>query len=91
MNCICQIREEIMHYEAVTRYEREEELIAPFPAAKVNTAIAPTSCSHHLLPLPNTINLPLLLAATCDSKKLHTKLHQKHKMEWMLSLLHQKL
>ena len=31
------MREEIMHYEAVTRYEREEELIAPFPAAKVYT------------------------------------------------------
>ena len=28
-----------MHYESVTRYEREEELIAPFPAAKVNTAV----------------------------------------------------
>ena len=28
-----------MHYEAVTRYEREEELIAPFPAAKANTAV----------------------------------------------------
>ena len=28
-----------MHYEAVTRYEREEESIAPFPAAKVNTAV----------------------------------------------------
>ena len=28
-----------MHYEAVTRHEREEQLIAPFPAAKVNTAV----------------------------------------------------
>ena len=28
-----------MHYEAVTSYNREEELIAPFPAAKVNSAV----------------------------------------------------
>ena len=39
MNFLCQTREENMHYEAVARYEREEELIAPFSAAKVNTAV----------------------------------------------------
>ena len=39
MNCLYWMREEIMHCEVVTRYEREEELIAPFPAAKANTAV----------------------------------------------------
>ena len=66
------MREEIVHYKAVTRYEREEELIAPFPAAKVNTTIAMTSCSQHPPPPPNTIHLPpppsATPAATCDSK-----------------------
>ena len=85
MKCLCQTREEVMHYEAV--YEREEGLIAPFPAAKVNTTIAATGHNHHLPP-PNTIHLPhqLPLATQQNADKITSE----HKMEWMLPLHTQK-
>ena len=97
MNSLCWMSEKIMHYEAFTTYNevfntydmREKRTWLLQPVTKVNITVAQ-------LPMPATIQTihpkqAATPAATCDSKKLNTKLHWKHTMEWMMQLQHPKV